>query len=136
MWSCAIHDYDEERRTRTCAALWTREPTQEDIGWVGHVIDLSERPSCAAVIDTRRPVEAYVDDQAIDPDERATMERTGEKATLDVPLIYGDKVIGVLGVVETRRLRRFTDDDKELLLRLARSTTRACSAGRRSALGA
>ena len=119
VWSCAIHDYDEERRTRTCAALWTREPTQEDIGWVGHVIDLNERPSCAAVIDTRRPVEAYVDDQAIDPDERATMERTGEKATLDVPLIYGDKVIGVLGVTETRRLRRFTDDDKELLLRLA-----------------
>ncbi len=86
---------------------------------MGDVIDLSERPGCAEVIETRRSVERYIDDQAMDPVERAAMEQWDEKANLDVPLIYGDEVIGVLSLIETRHLRRFTDEDKELLRRLA-----------------
>jgi GGDEF domain-containing protein len=119
VWSCAIHGYDEERHTRTCAALWTQKPTKTKSDWVGHVIDLSERPACAAVIDTRQPVEASVDDKTISADERAAMKRSGEKATLEVPLIYGDTVIGALSLVETRHPRHFTHEEKELLLRLA-----------------
>ena len=35
-------------------------------------------------------------------EERAAYEKWGQKATLDAPLRFGDKVIGTLGVAETR----------------------------------
>ena len=119
VWSCDIFDYDGKRHRLILQASWAQKITQEDIDNVGDEIDLRERPGCAEVIETRQSVERYVDDQAMDPVERAAMERWDEKANLDVPLIYGDEIIGVLSLIETRHLRRFTDEDKELLRRLA-----------------
>jgi diguanylate cyclase (GGDEF)-like protein len=119
VWSCDIHDYSKDENTLTYAAVWAAELTEDDLAYVGTVISLDDRPACAEVIETRRPVEAYVDDLAMDRLERELMEEWGEKATLEVPLIYGDEVIGVVGVVENRRLRRFSEAEKDLLVALA-----------------
>ena len=42
------------------------------------------------------------------------MAAWGEKATLSVPLVYGDEVLGVLDVAESRYPRRFTADEIRL----------------------
>ena len=61
------------------------------------------------------------------------MAAWGEKATLSVPLVYGDEVLGVLDVAESRYPRRFTADEIRLAesrsatRRLLPSTTRGCS---------
>ena len=119
VWSCDIHDYSKDENTLTDAAVWARELTEDDLAYVGTVISLDERPAAAEVIETRRAVDAYVDDVGVDPLERELMEKWGESATLEVPLIYGDEVIGVVGVVENRRLRRFSEAEKGLLAALA-----------------
>ena len=119
VWSCDIHDYSRDENALTYVAVWAREMSEEDLAYVGTVISFDDRPACAEVIETRRPVDAYVDDLGMDPLERELMEKWGEKATLEVPLIYGDEVIGVVGVVENRRPRRFSDAEKDLLAALA-----------------
>ena len=42
-----------------------------------------------------------------------------ELATMEVPLLYGDEVIGVLGVCDTERMRRYTAEEIQLLQLLA-----------------
>ena len=44
---------------------------------------------------------------------------TGVEATLDVPLLKGDEFIGVLGVAQHTKNRKFTNDDMHLLTVLA-----------------
>ena len=116
---CDIQDYDEQQNTLTFSAVWKIDLTPEDLDYVGTVISLDERPSFAEVIVQRRPVEAYADDPEMEPEERAAMERWQERATLDAPIVYGDEVIGVIGLVESRAARRFTDEDKRLVELLA-----------------
>ena len=64
-------------------------------------------------------LETHVDDPAIAPEERAAMERWGEKSALEAPLVFGDEVIGVLSLLERRCVHRFTPEEKELLADLA-----------------
>ncbi len=47
------------------------------------------------------------------------MDRWSEKSTLDAPLEFDGEIIGVLGLVETRSCRRFTDEEKELFAQVA-----------------
>ena len=47
------------------------------------------------------------------------MDEWGELATLSVPLVFEDEVIGCLTLVEKREVRRFDDDDKQLVSLLA-----------------
>ena len=116
---CDIQDYDELQNTLTFSAVWKPDLTPEDVAYVGTVISLDERPSFAEPIKQRRPIEAYVDDPELEPGERAAMERWQEMATLDVPLVYGDEVIGLIGLVESRARRRFTDEEIRLVELLA-----------------
>ena len=116
---CDIHHYDREADTLTCAAIWTKALSEEDLAWIGHVIQLDDRPARREVLETRAPVEAYADDEALAPEERAIMLEWHELATMEVPLLYGDEVIGVLGVCDTERLRRYTAEEIQLLQLLA-----------------
>ncbi len=116
---CDIHDYNADADTLTCAAIWSKDPNEEDAAWIGHVIDLNERPGRREVLDTKAPVEAYADDEHLLPEERAIMVEWHELATMEVPLLYGDEIIGVLGVCDMERMRRYTADEIRLLELLA-----------------
>ena len=56
----------------------------------------------------------YYDYSRLSFEDFAVMAAWGEKATLSVPLIYGDEVFGVLDVAESRYPRRFTADEVRL----------------------
>lgn len=119
VWECDLYDYAPERNTLTAATCWVREPTPSDLAWVGTVVDLNERPGYWPVIKGRRVVEDHIDDEGLDPLDRALMEKWGERTTVSVPLVVSDSVIGCLVLIEKRTVRRFTEEEHELLAALA-----------------
>jgi diguanylate cyclase (GGDEF)-like protein len=67
----------------------------------------------------RRIVEVHRDDPGLPAAEAAEMDRWGEMSNLDGPLEFGGQVIGVLGIVESRYCRRYTEAEKLLFAQLA-----------------
>jgi diguanylate cyclase (GGDEF)-like protein len=63
--------------------------------------------------------QTHMNDPELDPSERRLMKRRGEKSCLSTPLRIDGEVVGGLRVIETGRVRHFTDEDGELLRRLA-----------------
>jgi GGDEF domain-containing protein len=116
---CDINEYDPVARTFTYAAVWSERLRGVDVDYLGTVISLDDRPERDAVLRKGDVLETYVDDPDLDSRERAVMLEYGEKAVMEVPLVFGGEALGVLGVVENRRDRHFTDDEKELLRLLA-----------------
>jgi GGDEF domain-containing protein/transcriptional regulator with GAF, ATPase, and Fis domain len=112
---CDINEYDPVARTITYTAVWSEELRGADLEYLGTVVDLDDRPERDAVIRKGELLEAYVDDPDLDERERAVMIKYDEKAVMEVPLVFGGETLGILGVVESRRDRRFTAEEKELL---------------------
>ena len=122
---CDINEYDAEARTMTYVAVWSEELRGVDLEYLGTVVSLDDRPERDAVIRKGDLLEAYIDDEDLDPREREVMIRYDEKAVMEMPLTFGGETLGVLGVVESRRDRRFTTEEKELLRLLARPAATA-----------
>ena len=122
---CDINEYDAEARTMTYVAVWSEQLRDADVDYVGTVVSLEDRPERDAVIRKGDLLETYVDDEDLDPMEREIMVRYDERAVMEMPLVFGGETLGVLGVVESRRTRRFTEDEKQLLQLLARPAATA-----------
>ncbi len=117
--SCDISIYDHARGALTYAGIWGPALSAADLDCVGRVVTRAERPARFRVIDERRLLIEYVDDPDLDPEERRVMEEWHECASMELPLVFGDEVIGLLGVCQTSAPRRFTDAEKDLLTMLA-----------------
>ena len=117
--SCDITDYDAAAETLTYAAVWAVEMTPEDEAYVGTVTPLADRPARRRVVRERDVSAYYLDDPGLDPTEREIMEKWGESTALEVPLVFADEVIGILGVVDIDPRRRYDETDKALLQALA-----------------
>ena len=117
--SCDITDYDPVAETLTYAGMWAREMTPEDEAYVGTVVPLAGRPARLRVVHEREVVEYYLDDPELDLIEREIMENWDESTAVELPLVFAGEVIGILGVVDTDRRRRYGDADKALLQALA-----------------
>ena len=119
VWWVDIWNYSSERDALIYEAYWCRGGvTDEDLAYIGTVTALDERPEFRRLLEGKRAVECHIDDPDLAPEERAAYEKWGQKATLDAPLIFGDRVIGTLGVGETRHVRHFTGDERELFEQL------------------
>ena len=86
---------------------------------VGDTAELDDWDSMLAVVEGRRTIELRSDDPDLPPADRVSFDKWGFRTTIDTPLVYGDRVIGVLGLVETRELRRFTPAEHTLFGQLA-----------------
>jgi diguanylate cyclase (GGDEF)-like protein len=119
VWWVDIWNYSSERDALVYEAYWCRGGvSDEDRAFVGTVTPLDERPEFRRLLEGGCAVECHIDDPDLPPEERVAYEKWGQKATLDAPLRFGDKVIGTLGVAETRHVRHFTDDERELFEQL------------------
>ena len=116
---CDINEYDPVARTFTYTAVWSEALRGVDLEYLGTVISLDDRPERDAVIRKGELLETYLDDPGLDERERAVMIEYDEKAVMEIPLVFGGEILGVLGVVESRRDRHFTEEEKELLTLLA-----------------
>jgi GGDEF domain-containing protein len=122
---CDINEYDAEARTMTYVAVWSKALRDADVDYVGTVVSLDDRPERDAVLRKGDLLEQYVDDEDLDPLEREVMLQYDERAVMEVPLEFGGETLGVLGVTESRRDRRFTGEEKQLLRLLARPAATA-----------
>jgi hypothetical protein len=86
---------------------------------VGDTAELDDWESMRTVVEGRQTVEMHGDDPDLPLTDRASFEKWGFQTTLDTPLVYDDRVIGVLGLVETRKPRRFTPAERTLFEQLA-----------------
>src|SRR5665647_1504178 len=114
VFSCDIWEYEPGARHMTFVATWCdadENPYGDSVGDTGQ---LAGWETMLAVVEGRRTVELHSDDPDLPPKDRASFDKWGFQTTIDTPLVYGDRVIGVLGLVETRELRRFTPAERTL----------------------
>jgi GGDEF domain-containing protein len=116
---CDINTYDATTDSLTYAAVWGKRLSQVDKDYVGTVVALADRPTRREVLEGGKVVACYLDDPDLDDAERASMEQYGEHASLETPLIYGDEVLGLFGIVMKTPGHRFGDDEKAMLATLA-----------------
>ena len=114
-----------DREALVYEAVWRRGGHGgEAAGAIGTWVALDERPDLKSVIESAAPVERHVDDPALPAALRAFLESRGYRSVFDAPLRAAGETVGVLGVVETRGVRRFSEHDRELLARLCELAAR------------
>ena len=118
--SADIHRYSADTDLLDYVASWgvAADFTEEGAG-VGESYPPERRLNYPPVVRERRIVEVHRDDPDLPAAEAAEMDRWGEMSNLDGPLEFGGKVIGVLGIVESRYCRRYTEAEKRLFSQLA-----------------
>ncbi len=120
VWECDLYEYDAENGRLVGTAVWARELTDADLDWVGGSFSLDERPSYRPVVQDGECLASSLDDPGLDATDRTLMEEWGEVSTLSVPLRFRDRgVVGCLTLIEKRKPRVFTDEDRELVTLLA-----------------
>ena len=119
VWSVDIQTLDLAHGALLQEASWCREgPTDDDLAYVGTLIQIGEHPDLLRVIEAREIVEWHIDDPLLPAEERAAMQKWGLMTTLDAPLIVGAEVIGVLGLAERGFVRRFAPAEVTLFAQL------------------
>ncbi len=118
--SADIHRYSADTDTLDYVASWGAvEGFSEESAGVGESYSPDIRPSFSRAVRRREISEIHRDDADLPAAEAAEMDLWNEKAMLDAPLEFGGRVIGVLGIVQSDRCRRFTDDERRLFAQLA-----------------
>jgi diguanylate cyclase (GGDEF)-like protein len=112
--SSYIYEYDAEANATVWLAHFQRDPSHDFEEPLGTVYPLEGLPQDRQVIVQRHPVQVRVDDPGIDPLVRERLLHREETASLMVPLIVGDNVVGALEVSETGDARLFTEDETAL----------------------
>jgi diguanylate cyclase (GGDEF)-like protein len=107
VWLIDVWSFDRERDAAVYEAVWRREGAgADDLAVVGTRVALDERPDLRLLADRGTLVERHIDDPDLPPDVAALMTRRGYRSSIDAPLVVSGEVIGVLGMVETRVVRR------------------------------
>jgi GGDEF domain-containing protein len=119
VFSCDIWEYEPGARHMTFVATWCTAEQNPYGDSLGVSAGLDDWDNMLAVVEGRRTVELHTDDRDLPPTDRASFDKWGFQTTIDAPLIYGDRVIGVLGLVETREPRSFTATERKLFGQLA-----------------
>jgi diguanylate cyclase (GGDEF)-like protein/excisionase family DNA binding protein len=114
-----IYDYDQASDELRVLAFYQIEGVPSADGWLGTVYCGDLLGAWRRSVHERKTVTIYVDDPELPPQDLAEMAKWGERATMTVPLVYRDEVIGLLDVAESRYDRRFTDDEIRLVAALA-----------------
>jgi excisionase family DNA binding protein len=113
---CAISEYDPETRRVTVLAdyddLGNRVP--DSMTYTVHQFPMAKR-----ALEDHEPITVNVTDPHADPAEVAIMRRDGDKCLLILPMVYQDRAIGLLEVLDHQRERRFSRQEMRLARALA-----------------
>jgi diguanylate cyclase (GGDEF)-like protein len=121
VWLVDIWAFDREREAAVYEAVWRRDgASAAELGAVGSRVALDERPDLRLLLERRALVERHIDDPDLSRDLSAQMKRRGYRSCFDAPLLDGADVVGVLGLVERRAVRRLTDAERGQLERVCR----------------
>ena len=116
---CQIQEFDAAANTVTVAATHVRQPDPAALESLHETFSLDDEPEERAIIEGKVPVEQVASDPDVMPSAREAFEKFGDKAYLNVPLVFNDQPYGLLVLIETERERRFTPAERELAEALA-----------------
>jgi diguanylate cyclase (GGDEF)-like protein len=117
---CDLYDYALSKDEFVVAAFYQRPDIDIDsTDWIGTVYDSSKWHDLEGCVRERRPSLWYRDDPALTEEELANMDLWGELSSISMPLVYRGEVIGLIDVGESRRIRRWGDDDVRVLQAIA-----------------
>ena len=116
---CQIQEYDRTANAVTVVAMYSaiRDPLAFES--LHQTYSLEEDPEELAIITGKLPVEQSASDPGATPGAVEAFEKYGDKAYLNVPLVFNDEPIGLLVLIESQRERRFTPEETELAQALA-----------------
>ena len=122
---CAINIYDAAAETLMMAAYESVVPEEERLQYLGLSIALADYPADKRIMQGGAIVEERVSDPEVDEHNREWMVANGERACLNVPLIYEGEPIGLLVFVELEEERHFTPEEHELATALGEQAAAA-----------
>ncbi len=121
VWLVDVWVFDREREVVVYEAVWRRDGVNAaESQAIGTEMPLDQRPDLALLLERRALVERHVDAPDLPAEIAALMRRRGYRSSFDVPLFDGGEVVGVLGLVERRAVRRLNERELELLGRICR----------------
>jgi diguanylate cyclase (GGDEF)-like protein len=109
-----IYYFDSAADTITYKALFEKIPTPAPDDAADTVYDLDDYPGDRALLLAREPVVHQLTDPDLSPDRREGMAVFDEHTTLNVPLWFGDRPLGILRLYEMERPRIYTESEIEL----------------------
>ena len=120
LWSVDLWAFSVDADTLECRAYWCRDPAAAKTrGCVGAVIGLDQSHDLRRLVLTGQVVERHVDDE-LPPADAAALAQAGFTHRIDVPLLAGAEVLGVLSLAETRAGHRLSEEDRGRLGALSR----------------
>jgi GAF domain-containing protein len=116
---CQIQEFDAAANTVTVAAAYAVDGDPSAYESLHKTFPLDDEPEERAIIEDKVPVEQVASDPDVTPGARESFDKFGDKAYLNVPLVFNDEPYGLLVLIETQRERRFTPAEVELAQALA-----------------
>ena len=117
--SASLGSYYSERNEYVHEAGWAEAGvTPEEAADVGHIYPLDDNPELRRQLMAHGLTERHIDDVALSPEWREYFTHWGLKTSLDSPLAFAGKVIGLLSVEDSRFVRRFTPTERALFSQL------------------
>jgi PAS domain S-box-containing protein len=118
MRACALSRWGAEVQTTSLLARAGPEGW-----WTGRLSADSYRPtdwpSTRQVLDRQQARQVTADDPDLDPAERAYLREAGIQVALKLPMVYQDRVMGLVEVMDNRRDRLLYEDEIALAQLLA-----------------
>ncbi len=119
-WSVDLWTFSGDADTLACRAYWCSDPAAMDAGdCVGTVVGLDQSHDLRRLVLSGESMERHVDDE-LSPADAAALTQRGFTTRIDVPLLAGAEVLGVLSLAETRAVRRLSMEERERLGAFAR----------------
>ena len=114
-WSADLWAFSGDADTLTCRAYWCRDEEDARTGsCVGAVVGLDQSHDLRRLVLAAEVVERHLGDD-LSPADAAALTQAGFTSRIDVPLLAGAEVLGVLSLAEKRGVRRLAGEERELL---------------------
>ena len=118
-WSVDLWAFSEDADTLACRAWWCRDAGSGEGSCVGAVVGLDQSQDLRRLVLAADVVERHAGDD-LSPADSAALAQAGFTSRIDVPLLAGAEVLGVLSLAERRSVRRLSDEERGRLGSLAR----------------
>ena len=129
-WSVDLWTFSEDADSLVCRAWWCRDGAAAGAGsCVGAVVGLDQSHDLRRLVLAAEVVERHAGDD-LSPADAAALAQAGFTSRIDVPLLAGAEVLGVLSLAEKGPVRRLAAEDRERLGSLARLAAAVLRAAR------
>jgi diguanylate cyclase (GGDEF)-like protein len=112
--SCYIYEYDEAGDCIIWRSETHADPHHHDPDPPGTAYPLDDYPWDREVLTSGRMRLYTIDDPGLPPAQAASMREWSELSMLTVPLRFGDEIVGLMEIAESRPERSFDTDEIEL----------------------